>query len=159
MAMELWVLSDRQLRSIVEWQTAIDAEGFPLQLSAEVSFADLSGFLPATLRGQTTGFECTHLSAAEFIRDMPRMHFGHDWKHVLACRWRGDFNELRAAWIAGAAYARATEGIIFDDQEGKIRNAEQAVDTARKEFESPDPDTTSTVDQILRDLKMGPYRK
>lgn len=27
MAMELWVLSDRQLNSIAEWQAAIDAEG------------------------------------------------------------------------------------------------------------------------------------
>lgn len=159
MAMELWVLSDRQLNTMAEWQHAIDAEGFPLKLSDERSIEKLNGFLPASLRGERTGFECNHWPAANFIRDLSDVEFGHEWKYVLAFRWRGDFDELRAAWIAGSAYARATDGIVFDDQEGKIRNAAEAVDAARREYETPDPEIGSSVDRVLRKLKLGPYRE
>lgn len=158
MAMELWVLSDKQLGSIAEWQAAIDAEGFPLILSDERPLEKINGFLPASLRGQPTGFECNHWPAAEFMRDMSTVDFGHAWKHVLALRWRGNFDELRAAWIAGSVYARATVGIVLDDQEGKIRNAAEAVETARREYQAPDPIIGSSVDRVLQRLKLGPYR-
>jgi hypothetical protein len=162
MAMELWVLSDKKLNSIAEWQSAIDAEGFALQLSDGAPFGELNGFLPADLRGQPTGFECNHWPASAFMHEIHEMlgiDFGHDWKYVLAFRWRGDFNELRAAWIAGTAYAQATGGIVFDDQEGKVRNAGEAREVARVEYETPDPNLHSVVDKVLRDLKLGPYRE
>ena len=49
MAMEFFVLSDRRLASIAEWQQAITAEGFQLLLSTETPFEALNGFLPAQL--------------------------------------------------------------------------------------------------------------
>jgi hypothetical protein len=159
MAMELWVLSDKQLGSIAEWQAAIDAERFPLTLSDERSLAEINGFIPARLRGQSTGFECNHWHAAEFMREMSTVDFGQTWKYVLAFRWRANFTELRAAWIAGSAYARATDGMVLDDQEGKIRNAAEAVETARREYEAPDPVIGSSVDRVLQRLKLGPYRE
>lgn len=158
MAMELWVLSDKQLSSIAEWQAAINAEGFPLTLSDERPLDKVNGFLPARLRGQPAGFECGHWPAAEFMRDMSTITFDRAWKYVLALRWRANFNELRAAWIAASAYARATEGIVFDDQEGKIRDAAEAAETARREYEAPDPVVGSSVDRVLRKLKLGPYQ-
>ena len=163
MAMELWVLSDKQLNTIEEWQGAIDAEGYPLQLSDETPFGELRGFLPAHLRGQLTGFECDHWPAREFMRDVHEISendFARDWKYVLAFRWRGDFNELRAAWMAGAAYAHATCGVIFDDQEAKIRNAAEAREVVR-DVDRDDPviDHEALVDNVLRELKLGPYRE
>ena len=92
------------------------------------------------------------------MRGMPDVDFGHNWKYVLAFRWGANFNELRAAWVAGAAYARATDGLVFDDQEAKIRNATEAVEVARVEYEAADPDVRSAVDKILRQLRLGPYR-
>jgi len=80
-------------------------------------------------------------------------------KYVLAFRWRVNFNELRAAWIAGSTYARATGGIVFDDQEGKIRSAAEAVATARREYEARDPIMGSSVDRVLQKLKLGSYRE
>lgn len=166
MAMELWVLSDRQLKSIAEWQLAIDSEGFPLVLSEERPIETLDGFLPAQLRGESTGFECNHWPAEAFMSNMSEVNFGREWTYVLALRWRADFNELRAAWIAGAAYARASEGIVFDDQEGLVRNAEQACAVARREYDAPDPEIQAgaidkaeidaRVDEIMRQFKMGP---
>lgn len=43
MSMELFVLSDRRLASIAEWQRAINAESFPLRLSPETPFEELDG--------------------------------------------------------------------------------------------------------------------
>jgi len=65
MSMELFVCSDRQIGSIEEWQAAIDAEGYPLKLSTDTRFEELNGFLPSSLRGELTGFECYHDDAKE----------------------------------------------------------------------------------------------
>lgn len=157
--MELWVLSDKRLNSITEWQNAIDASEFPLRLSDRIAFEKIDGFLPAQLDERQTGFECNHWPFEHFARDFPKVDLGRQWKFVLTCRWRANFDELRAAWIAGAAYAQATNGIVFDDQEAKIRTAGEACETARREYEAPDPDIKSMTDQILRDLKLGPYRE
>jgi hypothetical protein len=80
---------------------------------------------------------------------------------VLALRWVGSkVDELRAAWMAGTAYAQATDGVIFDDQEGKFRNATEARDVVRDvELDIPDIDRKALVDQVLQDLKLGPYRE
>lgn len=132
MSMELWVFSDKQLRTIAEWQLAIDAEGYPLALSDEILFEQLKGFLPMHLRAELTGFECYHDDAAEMIRENPDIDFGHAWKYLLGFRWLGSkVSELRAAWMAGTAYAQATDGVIFDDQEGKLRKAAQAREVVR----------------------------
>jgi hypothetical protein len=92
MAMEMHILSDRQLNSIAEWQAAIDAEGFPLKLQG-TSFIPHAGFTPAQLDGKPTGFEFYHDPAEDFVSENFDIDFGHAWKFVLGFRWRGDFNE------------------------------------------------------------------
>jgi hypothetical protein len=161
MSMELWVFSDQQLSSIVEWQSAIDAEAYPLKLDDMTPFENLKGFLPANLRGELTGFECYHDDADKLIRNNSDLSFGHNWKYALAFRWVGSkVNELRAAWMAGTAYAQATGGVIFDDQEARFRNGMEAREVVREvERDMPDIDHKPLVDQVLRDLKLGPYRE
>jgi hypothetical protein len=154
MSMELWVFSDKRLGSIVEWQAAIDAEGYALSLEKDASFENLNGFLPCHLGGEPTGFECYHDDAEKLIRNNSNLNFGHAWKYALGFRWVGSkVNELRAAWMAGTAYAQATDGAIFDDQESKFRNATEARDVVRDvERDMPEIDRKALVDQILRDL-------
>jgi hypothetical protein len=157
MSMELWVFSDKKLNTISEWQHAIDAEDYPLKLTQGVQFENLKGFLPAQLRGETCGFECYWDNADALMRGSPDVNFGDAWKFALALRWMGSSpNELRAAWMAGMAYARATDGVIFDDQEGKLRNPTEARQVVQ-EVERDWPDTDWVVDQVLRNLKLGPY--
>jgi hypothetical protein len=127
MSMELWVFSDRQLNSIGEWQAAVDGEGYPLRLSADVSFETLYGFLPCYLRVERTRFENYHDDAGELIRCNPRIHFDHEWKYAPGFRWLGSkVNEARAAWMAATAYAQTTGGMIIDDQEARFHNAAEA---------------------------------
>ncbi len=154
MSMELWILSDKKLDSITQWQAAIDSEGFPLRLSAEKPFELLNGFLPSYLRDASTGFECYHENALEFVRGNPDIHLNHDWKYMLAIRWLGGKrNELLAAWIAGAAYAQATDGVIIDDQEEKIWNTAEARDAARRMYGAPEFQVKPVVDNLMPSLE------
>jgi hypothetical protein len=57
-AIKLFVVSDRQLSSVTEWQAAIDGECYPLQLDGSKLTAGFNGFVPARLRDVETGFEC-----------------------------------------------------------------------------------------------------
>jgi hypothetical protein len=147
MAMELFVLSDEQLNSVVEWQAAIDGEGYPLRLDGNLPIESLKGFLRAQLRDTKTGFECNVWPAGEFMREMSGVHFGHEWKHVLAFRWDGNLSQVPAVWMAAAAYAKATNGVVFDEEGGKIRSAADA-QTVVGDVEREMPE----MEALLRDL-------
>jgi hypothetical protein len=157
MSMELWVLSDQRIITVSEWQSAIDAEEFPLRLSNDVSLDAVGGFLPLHLRGRSTGFECSHLSADEVRSEHPGVDFGRDWKYALALRWLGSRrDEMLAAWMAASAYAQATHGIVFDELDGKLRNASQALEIVR-DLETDDQHVVdAAVENALRRLRSRP---
>ncbi len=149
MSMELWVLSDGQLNSIAEWQAAIDAEGYSLNLAKDALFEKLNGFLQCHLREELTGFECYRDDAAALIRNNAGFNFGHDWKYALGFRWlRSKQNETLAAWMAGTAYARATAGIIINDQDSQLRTATQSSEVVR-DIEAP----SQAYEEAKRELK------
>lgn len=159
MSMALWVFSNKRLASIAEWQAAIDTEGYPLRLSNEAAFDELDGFLPMQLRGEQTGFECYRDDPQQLEFGEPYSNIARKWKFALGLRWVGSsLNELRAAWMAATAYASATEGKIFDDQEGKLRSAAEARPVVASVEREP-PNTDHVVDLVLRKLKLGPYRE
>jgi hypothetical protein len=149
MAMELHVLSNRRLNSIAEWQQIISAQGFPLRLAADVQLASANGLLPAKLEGKQTGFELYHDDAKKTVRFLGVGNFNSIWKFALGFRWRGDFSELEAAWMAATAYAAATAGIIFDHEEGRIFTPQQARDLVAK-FISERPRVKTLIEEIER---------
>ena len=153
MSMELCILSDRELTSIAEWQAAINAEGYPLQLDSSGQLQTHSGFLPAHLRGELTGFECHHDEAAEFIQENSDIDFGHAWKFALGFRWLGSKeSELLAAWMAATAYAQASAGVIFDGEEGKIFTPVEARQLVH-DLEHPSPAALAAMEEVRRRLK------
>lgn len=116
MAMEICVLSDERLDSVAEWQKAINAEGFPLRLSD----ADPSRNLIAYLRDEETSIEYDIHDFSELKDAYRHVNFGRNWRYAVAFTWSSDFAEEIAAWMAATAYASATDGVIFDEQEGKL---------------------------------------
>jgi hypothetical protein len=149
MSMELWVLSDRQLNSVAEWQAAISAERYFLDLEPDASFEKLNGFLPCHLRGELSGFECYHDDAAALMRSNANSTFGHDWKYALGFRWLGSKqNETLAAWTAGTAYAHATDGVVINDQDGRIRSAAESSAVVR-DIERP----SQAYEEAKRELR------
>ncbi|NVO14131.1 MAG: hypothetical protein HXX10_08855 [Rhodoplanes sp.] len=127
MSMEIEILSDFHLKSFDEWQRSIDAIGFPLQLDSNIGVEDIGGFIPARLGETPTGFECYQDNANEVVQSLGLSNLGRAWRFALGLRWKGDLNELQAAWMAAAAYARATNGVIFDYEEGKVYHPPEAI--------------------------------
>lgn len=151
MAMEIFALSDRRLNSIAEWQRAIDAENFGLQLSAETPFAQLSGFLPVRYDNALSGFECDHWEPRSVADENPTTAFGHAWKYALAFRFGGKPGELESAWMAATAYARATAGVVFDTEENRIFQPDEAVQLIRRiESNRANIDVEAMQKEILR---------
>src|SRR5882757_4644093 len=109
MSIEIFVLSDRALGTIAEWQQAIDAEGFDLRLDTSRPFDALSGHLPAHRGEKHAGFECDHWDSKDVMDEefCPGVDFGHAWTRALAFRFGGDFHALWGAYAAAAAYAKA----------------------------------------------------
>ena len=132
MSMEIHCLSDRQLNSMAGWQQAIDAEGFALQLSTTRPFQSLNGFLPAQSGKTETGFECYHDDASELLVEHDDIDFGHPWEFALSFCWGANLSACVAAYMAAAAYAKATDGIVFDTAEGQILTPQRAAECARQ---------------------------
>jgi hypothetical protein len=125
--MELHVLSDRRLALTQDWQRAIDAEGFPLQLEPNVQLASVNGFLPAQLRNEAAGFECFNDDARRTEEFLGDANFDKQWRFALGLRWLGSSTkELQAAWMAAIAYAEATKGILFDHEDGRVLRPDEA---------------------------------
>ena len=119
MSMEIHCLSDRQLSSMAEWQHAIDAEGFALALSTARPIHSLEGFVPAQSGEMESGFECYHDDDSELLVAYASVDFGHPWRFALSFRWGGNLAACLAAYQAGAAYAKATGGVVFDPEQAK----------------------------------------
>jgi hypothetical protein len=132
MSLEIYVLSDRKLASIADWQTAIDAEGFALRVSNGAVFEALRGFLPMQLHGRSAGCECSHSDAQDVMDNYAEIEFGRRWRHALAFRFGGHINECICAYMVGAAYARATEGCVFDCQEARVLTPGAAANVVRE---------------------------
>lgn len=128
MAMEIFVLSDERLNSISEWQKSIDTEGFLLRLSD----ADPKRNLIAYLGTEQTSIEYNVQDFGEMKDAYSHINFGHNWLYAVTFTWSSDFAEEIASWMAATAYARATNGVIFDEQEGKIFTPEEAFKITRE---------------------------
>jgi len=152
MSMQICVLSDRRLTFISEWQQAVDAESFPLRLSFGKPLAQIGGFISAHIGKTPTGFECRYRMPGDISAAYPEINFGHAWKYGMAFIWGGDINELQAAWAAAAAYAQATEGIVFDEQEGKLLSPEEAIQTFR-DLARTIPDVDAVVRNLMEQIR------
>ena len=156
MSMEIYVLSPRQLNSIEDWQKAIDAEGFSLQLNTERPFERLQGFLPARWQDSQAGFECDHWRPRSVVEAYRRAGLDRRWKYCLAFRWGADARACLGAYIAASAYAKATDGVVFDPDAGRILTPLQAKQMAAKiekelpSFERAMQSMTAQIERRLR---------
>jgi hypothetical protein len=152
MSMELYVLSDRQLTSVSQWQSAIDAEGFVLHLPSSLPLEGWEGIISCQLGDNRTGFECRNLRFNDFKAEVLGARLSQAWNNALVLRWGADPYASAAAYMAAAAYARATEGAIFDGEEGEFLSMDRAVEVAR-EIEAGIPIIIDAVDRMLKKMK------
>ena len=134
MSMEMYVFSDRTIGSMTEWQNAIYEDGFDIKLYEGAIFEELDGFLPMRLDGAGTGVEVSPADGATEIDALEQdgVAFDHKWQHALAFCWGGDLRELIVAQASAASYARATQGVIYDFEEGKFFSPTEMLELARE---------------------------
>jgi hypothetical protein len=147
MAMQICVLSDHRLDSVAEWQTAIDAEGFPLQLSD----ADPTRNLAARLADEETSIEYDVHDFSDLKDAYRHVNFERGWKYAITFTWSTDFAEALAAWMGATAYARATNGVIFDEQEVKLFTPDESFKIAR-DIEQRRPATEAMLRNYIEQL-------
>src|ERR1700719_2563220 len=132
MSMEICVFSGRILDSIAEWQRTIDAEDFSLRLIDDAPLSAVNGILAGQLHDESTDFEFHPIDAQETMEFYGTAKFDRKWKCAFAFIWGGlNVNNSTAAWMAATAYARATSGVIYDEEEGKLFSPAAALDVAR----------------------------
>lgn len=127
MSIELIVLSDRRFPSMAEWQHAIATAGLRIALLTEMSIDRLDGFVPVCANDTMTGFECYYCDFRDVLADHPDVTFGRSWTNCLIFRWGSDLDECLAAYAAAAAYAKASDGIVFDPQEGTLMSWQETL--------------------------------
>ncbi len=134
MSLEIHVLSNRQLHSTAEWQTAIEAEGFRLNLSTEGELTEANVFFPAVLNDTKSGFELYHDEARELTTNYAAygVKIEGNWRHALSFRWGSLDHEGISAFMAATAYARATDGVVFDPQDGRVMSPDESREIAKK---------------------------
>jgi hypothetical protein len=147
MSMQICVLADSRLNSIAVWQKSIDAEGFPLRLSD----ADPTRNLAARLPNEETSIEYGIYDFGELKSTYKQVNFDHDWKYVVAFTWSSDFAEEIAAWMAATAYARAVDGVIFDEHEGKFFTPDESAQIVR-EIERRRPEMEAALRSFVQQL-------
>jgi hypothetical protein len=152
MSMEISVLSDKQLTSATEWQTAIDAKAFPLRLSYDKPLAQLGGMLPVYLSEKRTAFECHHREPSDIFETYNDFDFGHAWKYNLAFISGVNFDAMLAAWMAATAYAAAVDGIVFNEEEGKLLRPTECIETIR-EIERSRPEFEAAIREFMQQLQ------
>ena len=86
------------------------------------------------------------------MKEAPDIDFGHPWSYALAFRWAADIYSGTAAYIAGAAYARTTKGVVFDCEEGKILSSLRTVEIAR-DLEKSMPDIEAALQKVIEQFK------
>ena len=141
--------SPRELDS--EWQRAIDSERLRIVLPADASIDGLRGYLPVHHYDKQTGFECHHYNATEMMAFCQGVNFGHAWTQCLCFIWGSDFDEALAASMASAAYAKATDGIVYDPQDDVIMSPREALD-ARQTHESELPKAKQMAADVAKTL-------
>lgn len=151
MSMEVLVFSDRRLSSMGEWQRSIDSEHLGILLPTDASIDELRGYLPVHRNQKRTGFECHHYDAAEMMAFCQGVNFDHPWTQCLCFIWASDFDEALAAYMASAAYAKATEGIIYEPEDNVIMSPHEALALARR-LEGELPKAKQIVADVVKKL-------
>jgi hypothetical protein len=132
MATMIYVLSDRRLHSIAEWQAAVDAEAFPLRFAPDEPDGQAVGNLRMQLRDKETEIECGFGEFNEVRETFGNDDFGRDWRCVIDFTWGSDFFREIASWMAATAYARATAGVVFDERQEELLTPDACVNVVRE---------------------------
>lgn len=125
-------LSRQNMPTPSAWCAAIIAAGFPVELSSDFDVETASGFRPAPVRGELSGFEyyARQISADEAKRAGLDASVNFSVTFSIGSRPL----ELVSALAAASVLASVSGGTLIDPQEGKSYSASEAVEWARAQI-------------------------
>lgn len=83
------------------------------------------------------------------IESRGAIDFGREWAHGLAF-YTKEFEELLVGYVAAAAYAKASGGIVFDPQQSLVMSPLRAFEMAG-ELEREIPKAQEAMQAVLRE--------
>ncbi len=138
MTVDLYMLCDRPLTSVGEWQTAIDKLSFDIQLPTDLDVETARGALTASWRGEPVVFEFWPSDFEDIKETYPDLDFGQTWPNAYVTYTGASFGGFAGAVMAGVALVHCTGGRFFDPQDGRIMKPDEAVRFAHQ-----------TIDEVL----------
>jgi hypothetical protein len=123
-------LKRESLPSTAAWQRALDRLGIDVKLDATIEAVNHSGYWPARVGGQRSGFEILVGPIADvFGRAAP---LGVDERDTVAdFVTHSDMRELQCSMFAAAGLGIETDGLIFDDDADGLMQPAELLEQAR----------------------------
>ena len=117
---------DAELPTVSQWQAALDRAGVGIVLEDVGDLRKHTGYLPATHRGKSSGFEWYYGPLAENFGDDPPD--GLDGReHVIHCVTHSDMRELVCGLVACSVLSQLADGVLLDDESGGLLKADAAL--------------------------------
>lgn len=111
-----------------QWQEAIDAAGYSLELNPDLRPFEDSGFLPCRLLGHDAGFEIAYGTATELAGEVWRELAPEHADHCVTFRWGSSMTEGASASIAAYALAARFEATVSYECEEPLSLEDQAAE-------------------------------
>jgi hypothetical protein len=112
-------LRDDQLPSGKQLQAALDEIGTQIILDETDDLRAHTGFLPATHKGEPSGFEWSYGQVSDYFGSEPPAGLA-DRGNVVNFVLHSDMRELYCALATAAALAKTSDGLMLDDESGDL---------------------------------------
>jgi hypothetical protein len=153
MSMEIHVLFRGKLPSKATLQTALRELGFPFSIKpATGSLERQDGFMPMLLDKEETGAEFEVFEGRAAVEEVGGKEVDPRFERVANFRWGGSMHECAAAMCGAAALAKLVDGVVLDEEEGKLLPVDEAIEMARQVFSKVPKRSTPTARPRRPDL-------
>jgi hypothetical protein len=159
MSTETHVFLRGKLPSKAALSRAMKELDFPFSIKpATGSLEQQSGFMPMLRGREETGVEFDVYNDHDAVEEFADAGVDQSFEQRASFRWGGSFQEAVAGMCAAAALAKLTNGIVFDEAEGKLLSVDEAIALARRNLETllkpePEPHLGTRPADIKRYLK------
>jgi hypothetical protein len=137
MSFDIDVFFEKSLQpSLVAWAVSISEAGFSISFPCIVDLPKHSGFLPALLGDEESGFELflSRLDEMEKLKDEVKSYAPDaDTVFNFCCH---ETSECLTAIAAAAVLTQMTFGVLFNPQEGTFMLPEEAISYAKSQLRS-----------------------
>jgi hypothetical protein len=153
MAMEIHVLFRGKLPSKAALQSALRELGFPFSIKpATGSLERQDGFMPMLLAREETGAEFDVFEGRAAVEEIGGKDVDARFDRVANFRWGGDMRECASAVCGAAALAKLVDGVVLEEEEGKLLSVDEAIEIARQVFSKVPKRSTPTARPRRPDL-------